>query len=527
MLKNASYFAFTATPKNKTLQVFGEPFQDGDKKKFRPFHNYTMKQAIQEGFILDVLQNYITFKTAFQLVKNVDDDPRFDKRKAMAILQSFAENHPDIIKEKARLIVDHFLSKVATHKIGGQARAMVVTNSILHCLNYFYAIEDQLAAHQSPYKAIIAYSGSKKYRGKDITSEQINGFSEAVLPKKFKSDPYRILVVADMYQTGFDEPLLHTMYVDKPLFDIGAVQTLSRLNRVWPGKEDTFVLDFANDPCVIEAAFSRYYRTTLLANEADPDKLNQLIKKMEEKQVYTQEEVELIITRFINGAPRDQLDPILNQCASRYFNLDRKSQNQFKSAATTFVKAYNFLSSLLATGNKEWEKLNIFLRLLIPKLPSPPGEDPTEELLKVVDLQDKRVELINEGSLSPFDDDSEVHPVSFKGSGVKPEPEMELLSIILEEFNSQFGNIEWEDVEAVSNSVQRIIVRISTNEKYLNAMGASSPQAAQLESDAALDEVMEDILDENVELYKQYQDNLDFQYWLRNFVFRITYHKAG
>lgn len=261
LLGNASYFAFTATPKNKTLETFGVPYQDGDEIKHRPFHVYTMKQAIQEGFILDVLQNYTPIDSFYKLMKTVEDDPMFDKKRAQKKLRSFVESDSYTIGKKAAMMVEHFHEQViAKGKIGGQARAMVVTSSIPRCVEYYYAINKCLADRHSPCKTIIAFSGECKYQGQEpaLTSAGLNGFPDAKIPKTFKQDPYRILIVADMFQTGFDEPLLHTMYVDKPLYDITAVQTLSRLNRCHPKKHDTFVLDFANKPEMIEKAFSRY-----------------------------------------------------------------------------------------------------------------------------------------------------------------------------------------------------------------------------------------------------------------------------
>ena len=264
LLGNASYFAFTATPKNKTLETFGNvvldaygnPELDEDgRTKHRPFHVYTMKQAIQEGFILDVLQHYTPIDSFYKLMKTVEDDPMFDKKRAQKKLRAFVEGNEFTIAKKAAMMVEHFHEQViAKGKIGGQARAMVVTASIPRCVEYYYAISKALADRHSPYKAIIAFSGEYK-KDKDapaLTSAGINGFPDAKIPSTFKKDPYRILIVADMFQTGFDEPLLHTMYVDKMLYDIKAVQTLSRLNRCHPKKHDTFVLDFANKPEDIE-----------------------------------------------------------------------------------------------------------------------------------------------------------------------------------------------------------------------------------------------------------------------------------
>lgn len=294
LVKNASYFAFTATPKNKTEEMFGVPYEEDGVIKHRPFHVYTMKQAIQEGFILDVLKNYTTIDSWYKIMKTIEDDPMFDKKRAQKKLRAFVEGKPEVIAKKAEIMVEHFHEQViAKKKINGQARAMIVTASIARCIEYYFAINKCLKDRRSPYKTIIAFSGDHKYNGQEptLTSAALNGFSDAKIPKEFKKDPYRILVVADMFQTGFDEPLLQTMYVDKPLYDIAAVQTLSRLNRAYPGKDEVYVLDFANKTSVIEEAFSKFYRTTILSDETDPNKLYDLISLMENYQIYEDDNV--------------------------------------------------------------------------------------------------------------------------------------------------------------------------------------------------------------------------------------------
>src|ERR1019366_318953 len=271
MLGNASYFAFTATPKNKTLEIFGDSFQVGEEVKHRPFHSYTMKQAIDEGFILDVLKNYTPVASYYRLMKTIEDDPEFDTRKAKKKLRYFVESHQHAIKEKAEIMVDHFQQQVVARlKIGGQARAMVVTGSIQRAVQYFHAFTEYLAEIKSPYKAIVAFSGEHEYGGVKVTEASLNGFPSNKIVDKIQEDPYRFLIAAEKFQTGYDEPLLHTMYVDKLLTGIKAVQTLSRLNRARPQKHDTFVLDFMNDTDTIQEAFEPYYRTTILSKETDP-----------------------------------------------------------------------------------------------------------------------------------------------------------------------------------------------------------------------------------------------------------------
>lgn len=530
LLNNASYFAFTATPKNKTLETFGVAYQDGDEIKHRPFHVYTMKQAIQEGFILDVLQHYTTIDSFYKLMKTVEDDPMFDKKRAQKKLRSFVESNEYTIAKKAAMMVDHFHEKViAKAKIGGQARAMVVTSSIPRCIEYYYAINKCLADRHSPYKTIVAFSGEHKYQGQEpaLTSAALNGFPDAKIPSTLKSDPYRILIVADMFQTGFDEPLLHTMYVDKMLYDIKAVQTLSRLNRCHPKKHDTFVLDFANKPEIIQSSFSTYYRTTLLSGETDPNKLYDLIATMEGYQVYSQEQADRLVNLYLDGADRDKLDPILDACAALYKMLDTEDQIKFKSSAKSFVRTYGFLGAILPYGNAEWEKLSIFLNLLIPKLPSPREDDLSQGILDTIDLESYRNEAREAVSIKLEDEDAVVPPVPAGKAGHIIQPEMDLLSVILTDFNDMFGNINWNDADNVRRQILEIPAMVSKDEKYQNAMRNSDEQSARLESERALQQVIFAIMADNMELFKQFQDNPSFKKWLSDLVFNLTYNKEG
>lgn len=530
LVRTASYFAFTATPKNKTEEVFGTPYEEDSVIKHRPFHVYTMKQAIQEGFILDVLRNYTTIDSWYKIAKKVEDDPMFDKKRAQKKLRSFVEGNPDVIAKKAPMMVDHFHEQIiAKKKLNGKSRAMVVTASIPRCIETYYAINKCLAERHSPYKAIIAFSGECKYNGQDpaLTSAEMNGFPDAKIPKEFKKDPYRLLVVADMFQTGFDEPLLQTMYVDKPLYDIAAVQTLSRLNRACPGKDEVYVLDFANKTSTIEEAFSKFYRTTILSGETDPNKLYDLITIMEEYQVYDNDDVEHVVDLFLGGAERDRLDPMLDPCVVTFNELEMDDQIKFKSAAKSFVRTYGFLGSILPYGNVEWEKLSIFLNLLIPKLPSPREDDLSEGILSAIDLDSYRNEAQEAVAIKLEDEDAEIAPVPAGKAGHVVEPEMDPLSHIISEFNDMFGNIELNDADNVQKQILRIPAMVSRDEKYQNAMRNSDEQEARTESERALQKVIFAIMSDNMELFKQFQDNPSFKKWLTNMVFNLTYNKEG
>ena len=527
VLPNASYFAFTATPKNKTLELFGEPDPQPDGTvKHRPFHSYTMKQAIQEGFILDVLAHYTPVKSYYKLVKKIEDDPEFDVKKAQKKLRRFVEGHEYAIRLKAEIMVDHFHEQVmAKGKIGGQARAMVVTSSIKRAIQYFHAIQDYLKERKSPYRAIVAFSGEHDYGGVKVTESSLNGFPSSQIADRIRQDPYRFLIVADKFQTGYDEPLLHTMYVDKVLSGVKAVQTLSRLNRAHPQKHDTFVLDFVNDPETIRKAFEPYYRTTILADETDPNKLHDLKADLDGYQVYAPAQVDELVRRYLSGADRDQLDPILDACVATYMeDLDEDDQIDFKGKAKAFLRTYGFLSSILPYTNAEWEKLSIFLNFLVPKLPAPKEEDLSKGILEAIDMDSYRVEKQATMRITLTDADAEIEPVPTAGGGHKPEPELDRLSNIIKAFNEQFGNIPWTDADRVRKLItEEIPARVAADTAYQNARKHSDKQNARIEHDKALARVMTAILKDDAELFKQFSDNESFRRWLTDTVFALTY----
>jgi len=528
MLKNASYFAFTATPKNKTLETFGAPYEEDGKIKHRPFHEYTMKQAIQEGFILDVLQNYTPVKSYFKLIKKVENDPEFDKRKALKKLKALVERDIYPISQKAEIIVEHFHTQVISPgKIHGKARCMVVCRDIDAAIKYYNTISKALENRKSQYKAIIAFSGEKEIAGETFTESSINKFPSSQIEKKFKEEPYRFLVVANKFQTGYDEPLLHTMYVDKPLSDIKAVQTLSRLNRAYPGKYDTFVLDFFNDSDIIKQAFDRYYKTTILSDETDVNKLYDLIRDIEDAEVFTTFDVEKVVTDYLSGVERNKFDPTLDSCAANYeHNLDLDGQIKFKSSVKTYLRTYGFLASILPIGNPDWERLSIFLNYLLPKLTSPDDDDLAKGILSAVDLESYRAEALTTINIILEDEDAEINPIPTKDPKGKVEPEMDFLSRILEEFQNLWGNIKWNDKDRIMRDLKEIPGRVAKDEAYQNAIKNSDRENARLESERALKKVIDSMIEDNLELYKLYVDNLSFKKELESMVFNATYDKG-
>ena len=386
-----------------------------------------------------------------------------------------------------------------------------------------------LKERKSPYKAIVAFSGEHEDGGRKVTEATLNGFPSAQIEKKFQQDPYRFLIVADKFQTGYDEPLLHTMYVDKQLAGIKAVQTLSRLNRAHPQKSDTFVLDFMNDADTIMEAFSDYYRTTILSEETDPNKLHDLKATLDGYQVYGWSQVEQLVELFLGGADRDKLDPILDACVAVYNNdLDEDEQVDFKGKAKAFVRTYQFLASILPYTNAEWEKLSIFLNFLTPKLPAPKEDDLAKGILEAIDMDSYRVEMREALKISLPDEDGEVGPVPTSGGGRKPEPELDKLSNIIKTFNDLFGNIEWKDADRIRQVIaEELPAKVAADKAYQNAMRNSDKAAARLEHDRALQKVVISMLADHTELFKQFSDNPSFKKWLSDTIFGVTYEEAG
>jgi type I restriction enzyme R subunit len=531
LLSNASYFAFTATPKKKTLEIFGEPDPQADGTvKHRPFHSYTMKQAIQEGFILDVLQHYTPVESYYKLIKTVESDPEFDTKRAKKKLRRYVESHDHAIRLKAEIMVDHFHEQVlGLRKIGGQARAMVVTGGIERAIQYYHAIGEYLGERKSPHQAIVAFSGEHEYGGKKVTEASLNGFPSSKIADKIQEDPYRFLVCAEKFQTGYDEPLLHTMYVDKVLSDIKAVQTLSRLNRAHPQKHDVFVLDFMNDADTIQEAFADYYRATILAEETDPNRLHDLKAALDAYQVYAQTQIDELVELYLGGADRDRLDPILDACVADYREqLDEDGQVDFKGKAKAFLRTYGFLASILPYTNAGWEKLSIFLNFLVSKLPAPVEEDLSKGILEAIDMDSYRVEKQAVMNIQLPDVDAELEPVPTAGGGRKPEPELDRLSNILKTFNDQFGNISWADADRVQTLItEEIPNRVAADTAYQNAKQNSDKQNARIEHDKALERVMTALLNDDTELFKQFMDNESFRRWMTDTIFGLTYEPSG
>jgi type I restriction enzyme R subunit len=443
--KNMSFFAFTATPKYKTVEVFGITGTDGKPK---PFHLYSMRQAIQEGFILDVLKNYMTYKTFFKISKQIEDDPKVNKKKASIAIARYLSLHPYNLAQKTEIIIEHFRQIVA-HKIGGKAKAMVVTSSRLHAVRYYQEFQKYIEEHHyTDIKPLVAFSGKVKdpnFLQVELTEVKLNGFSEKELPEKFNTDEYQILLVADKYQTGFDQPLLHTMYVDKKLSGVKAVQTLSRLNRMHAGKEDTFILDFANEEEEIKISFQPYYELTGVTEVSDPNRLYDLKVKIEQKQIIWQSEIDNFAKEYFKSSDIHNkrihalLNSFIDPAVDRYKAIETDEEKEdWKHTLITFTRAYAFLSQVMPFQDAELEKLYAYGRLLLNKLPRKSLEDRFKLNDEVV-LQYYRLQKMNETNiLMEHQQEYGLQPGSEAGIRLEKEEKTEL-SKIVENINDRFG----------------------------------------------------------------------------------------
>ncbi len=475
MAKNANFYAFTATPKNKTLQMFGDEYTKPDGEiGHKPFHLYSMKQAIEEGFILDVTKNYTTYDSFYKILKNTEANPLFDKDQAAKKLRAWVESRPETVERKAHIIVEHFHESVS-YKIGGEARCMVVCNGIERAIDYFFAVKKLLEQRNSPYKAIIAFSGTKEYGGHSYDEAQLNKFPSSKIEKTFNTDGYRFLIVADKFQTGYDNKLLHTMYVDKTLSDIKAVQTLSRLNRVHPLKNDTYVLDFVNKAEDIEKAFQRYFKQTCLNHETDINKASDLLDICDQSLVYEQEEVEDFNRKYWSGAARIELDPILDTCRERFIRIGEEDgedrQAEIKGAMKSFIRVYEFIAALMPEGVPEWEKKNTFFHFLLRKLPKLKREDWAEGLLELVDFDKYRVTKSADEEIRLKNEDAGIEPIPLeKPGGSRPDPKLETLDKIVEDFNTFLGGIEWRDADTVKHQYTKAASTLQANDEVRDAL---------------------------------------------------------
>jgi len=524
MGNNASFFAFTATPKNTTLERFGRQNTEG---KFVPFHLYSMKQAIEEQFILDVLKNYTTYKSYYELQKSIEDNPEFNTKKAQGKLRAYVEAHPDTIKTKAAIMLDHFRDNVVRpKKLRGKARAMVVTRNIESAIRYFLAIRDALNAAGSPYKAIVAVTGKKMVNGVEHTEDSLNGFPGNDIAKKFKDDEYRILVVANKFLTGFDEPMLTTMYVDKKLQGVLAVQALSRLNRANKklGKEETFILDFHNSVEDIKDAFDPFYTSTALSQPTDVNVLHDLKDHLDDTGIYEWDEVVQFNELFFDGVDADQLSPILDTAAGRFDELEDDDKIDIKIKAKQFVKIYAQVACIIPFANADWEMLHWFLKFLIPEMKvKDKDQDEIDGLLDSVDLTTYGLERVKIGHTIGLDEsDSEIDPPNANPRGGHDDPETDPLDMIIAAFNERYFN-GWDATpEEQRIKLINILNHAMSDPAFQDKVVANPDQQnRRIASEALFEKAMRNERRREIDLYKKYASDDDFKSGLHEALMRM------
>lgn len=512
-LPNLSTFAFTATPKPKTLELFGTKRADGS---FAPFHLYSMRQAIEEGFILDVLANYTTYTAYWRLLKKVEDDPRYDKRKAEHLLKSFVELHPHAISEKVRICVEHFAAQVQG-EISGRAKAMIVTRSRLHAVRYKLAVDKVLAERGYPFKALVAFSGAVEDGGKSYTEANMNGFPETQTAKTFDRPENRFLIVANKFQTGFDQPLLHTMYVDKKLGGVNAVQTLSRLNRTLPPeKTGTMVLDFANEAEVIRASFEPYFEATLLSEATDPNLLYLTQTRLSRFPVYTDADVDGFAEVYFNPkASQDRLYSVLAPAIERFRELSEDERRDFRGQLTDYVRLYAFLSQVLTFADADLEKLYVFARHLRRLLPSDQAELP-REVQQNIDMESYRLQQTGSGKIGLARKPGVLDPVGTKDVQATAPEELEALSRIISELNERFG-LRLGPEHRVT--LGQMMERLDDDAALDAAARVNTRENVRLTFDQKVEHVIQEIVDTNFDLYKRITDDRAFGEAIKTFLF--------
>ena len=519
---NLSFFAFTATPKQKTLELFGT--KDPITGKFVPFSLYSMKQAIEEKFILDVLKNYTTYETYFGLLKKVEDDPEFDKKKAQRLMVGYVERHEHAIDKKTAIMIEHFEEKIAT-LIGSKAKAMVVTKSRLHAVRYKLAFDKYLKEKGFTHRALVAFSGTVKDIDTKLeyTEGQMNKVPESQTTAEFKRDEVKFLIVAEKYQTGFDEPLLTVMYVDKKLGGVGAVQTLSRLNRTTYGKEETFVLDFVNQTDDIEEAFQPYYTTTILSEATDPNILHDLEREVRGFKFFTDFEVNGFTEELYGKATPDKLNYIVDGVVSRIKeeNLTTEEMESFKTTVFEYLKKYAFISQIVTFEDPQLEKLFIFLKFLIKKLPK--RENPLPyEVLEAIDMETYKIEKKSQTNISLDNTDGAIDPMGKGDSKARVTDEWDILSRIIKEINERYGTDFNDNDRVILNSITMKLLKSGV---LHGSVVNNSKDAAKLKFDELFQDELVDMLDNHFSLYQKLDKSPELKKFVQERVFEYVVNK--
>ncbi len=520
---NVSYFAFTATPKPKTLELFGTPNADGS---FSPFHLYTMNQAIQEGFIKNVLNNYVSYETFFHLIKKIERDPIYDEKVANSLLLTYVEMNELTINKKTKIMVDHFISN-CINEMNGNAKAMVVCSSRAQAVKYKKAFDQYLSENRIPYKALVAFSGGVTFedqsnaKQEDHTEAGMNGFAEERTAEKFKEPEYKFLIVANKFQTGFDQPLLYAMYVNKKLQGVNAVQTLSRLNRVYPKKKDPIILDFVNKPTVIQQAFQNFYEGVMLEKETNQDKLYDLKSDLEDFHYYTPEDVEKFSKiYFSKNLPQEKLVPILKPVIENFQNeADKGRKEKFREVLKTYIRVYSFLSQLISFTDIEMEKLYVFGRILLRLLPYDKKRIPLE-ILQQVDQENTQINSKGKKKMQlKSGEDTIFQPGDENPMGGRKEIP-ELLSIIIDKINKKYGTpFNGKDKDVAEKLLSRII-----NEKEMKEEVKNNPKEnVWYAFEKKFNEELQKILEENFDFYKKLNDDREIKNEIMQQMFDMIY----
>jgi type I restriction enzyme R subunit len=516
-IPNLSYFAFTATPKAKTLELFGTPQPDGS---FNPFSLYSMRQAIEEGFILDVLENYTTYKTYFNLLKTIEKDPNYDRKKAGSLLRNFVELHPHTINQKVAIIIEHFRDNVA-HQIDGKAKGMIITRSRLHAVRYKQEVDKYIREKGYPYQSLVAFTGTVKDDG-DFTETNMNTRSsgkhipDTATADTFNQPPYHFLVVANKFQTGFDQPLLVAMYVDKKLSGVNAVQTLSRLNRVHPGKTGTVILDFANEASEIKQAFEVYYDRTILNESTDPNLLYDLQSQLNDYDFYEDQEIDSFAEIYYSKKEtQDRLHAALVPVVERYQNATPEEQFDFRGKLKDFIRFYAFISQLLPIPDGELEKFYEFFRLLIRKLPVTMDHLPIE-VQKNIELESYRIQQTHKGKIQLDRGVREISGTYSIGTSKLSTENMEPLSKIIQEMNERFGT-NFGETERVF--IKHLEDELDNSNKLQTSFKVNTEENIKLTFNELTNKLMQDTIENNFSFYKQFNDDQEFKNHLLGFLF--------
>ena len=516
-MANGSFFAFTATPKQQTLELFGEKQPDGS---YQAFSLYSMCQAIEEGFIFDVLENYMTYKTYFKLVKMIEDDPEYEKRKATVVLKRYVDLHEHAIKKKAEIMLEHFYKNVKG-KINGKAKAMVVTRSRLHAVRYKLEFDRQLKERGGDVKALAAFTGTVKDDGHEFTESNMNGFPESQTVKKFDTDEYRIMIVAHKFQTGFDQPLLQTMYVDKKLQRVNAVQTLSRLNRISPGKDEVYVLDFVNETDDIRKSFQPYYETTILSEGTDPNLLYKIERDILKFDIIDQSEIDRFAELWYSTEDQSKLHQVLSSAVKRYEELSNEEKFTFKDNLRGYVKTYAFITQIVTFKDESLEKLYLYTRFLLKKLP-PDKKSLPREIVENIDMDRYRIKATYKGGITLEKKEGQITPLT----AIEKQPhvsEYDRLSAIIAKIN-EIGGTQFTVDDKVKFT--RLADKIYDDNHFKESMKTNTKSNLKLLFRKLFDDVMADMYENDLNFYRKIEGNPSVKELIKDNLFEDVFKRG-